>query len=108
MIRRLSLARWKASKERFHEAERGVMFRRVGEPRRISRAGFLRFAVGGLLATSFRSEALAQVTGKMLTRPIPSSGEGLPVVGLGTWRTFDVGTSVQERAPLRQVLSILF
>lgn len=25
----------------------------------------------------------------MLTRPIPSSGERLPVIGLGTWQTFD-------------------
>jgi aryl-alcohol dehydrogenase-like predicted oxidoreductase len=25
----------------------------------------------------------------VLTRPIPSSGEALPVVGLGTWQTFD-------------------
>ena len=27
----------------------------------------------------------------MLTRPIPSTNEPLPVVGLGTWQTFDVG-----------------
>lgn len=40
----------------------------------------------------------------MLTRPIPSTGESLPVVGLGTWRTFDVGTGPAERAPLREVL----
>ena len=26
----------------------------------------------------------------MLTRTIPSSGEALPVIGLGTWQTFDV------------------
>lgn len=27
------------------------------------------------------------------TRKIPASGEPLPVVGLGTWQTFDVGAS---------------
>src|SRR5688572_27460792 len=27
----------------------------------------------------------------MLTRPIPRSGEQLPVIGLGTWQTFNVG-----------------
>jgi len=37
-------------------------------------------------------------------RPIPSSGEPIPVVGLGTWRTFDVGGAAAERAPLREVL----
>ena len=43
----------------------------------------------------------------MLTRAIPSSGEKLPVIGLGTWQTFDVGTSAAERAPLEGVLSEL-
>jgi diketogulonate reductase-like aldo/keto reductase len=36
--------------------------------------------------------------------PIPSSGEKIPVVGLGTWRTFDVGASATERDPLEEVL----
>ncbi|MCK6692882.1 MAG: aldo/keto reductase, partial [Thermoanaerobaculia bacterium] len=40
----------------------------------------------------------------MLTRPIPSSGEALPVVGLGTWIQFDVGAAESERQPLREVL----
>ena len=39
-----------------------------------------------------------------IERPIPSSGEKIPVVGLGTWRTFDVGASAAERDPLEQVL----
>jgi diketogulonate reductase-like aldo/keto reductase len=39
----------------------------------------------------------------LLVRPIPSSGERIPVIGLGTWRTFDVGGTA-ERAPLREVL----
>ncbi len=44
----------------------------------------------------------------MRKRPIPSTGALLPVIGCGTWRTFDVGTSEAERAPLAEVLSILF
>jgi len=44
----------------------------------------------------------------MLTRPIPSSGEALPVVGLGTYQVFDVGTARAARAPLAEVLRILF
>jgi diketogulonate reductase-like aldo/keto reductase len=39
----------------------------------------------------------------LLVRTIPSSGESIPVIGLGTWRTFDVGGGA-ERAPLRDVL----
>lgn len=40
----------------------------------------------------------------LLQRPIPSSGETIPAVGLGTWQTFDVGASPSEREPLREVL----
>ena len=40
----------------------------------------------------------------ILTRPIPATGELLPVVGLGTWQTFDVGSGSAERAPLEEVL----
>jgi diketogulonate reductase-like aldo/keto reductase len=40
----------------------------------------------------------------ILRREIPSSGERIPAVGLGTWRTFDVGSAASERAPLRDVL----
>ena len=40
----------------------------------------------------------------LLTRTIPSTNEALPAVGLGTWQTFDVGDSADERAPLEAVL----
>jgi len=42
----------------------------------------------------------------MKTRRIPSSGEEIPIVGLGTWQSFDVGASVSERRPLEEVLSL--
>ncbi|HEX5816886.1 MAG TPA: aldo/keto reductase, partial [Methylomirabilota bacterium] len=41
--------------------------------------------------------------GAGILRAIPSSGETLPVIGLGTWQTFDVGTGA-ERASRQQVL----
>jgi diketogulonate reductase-like aldo/keto reductase len=41
----------------------------------------------------------------LITREIPSSGERLPVIGLGTWQTFDVGRGAAARAPLVEVLS---
>jgi diketogulonate reductase-like aldo/keto reductase len=43
-------------------------------------------------------------TTPLLTRRIPSSGEDVPVIGLGTWQTFDVGASPTERQPLEEVL----
>jgi len=44
----------------------------------------------------------------MLTRKIPSTSEALPVIGCGTWQTFDVGPGAAERAPLAEVLKTLF
>lgn len=73
---------------------------------RLRRRDFLRAAlcVGSAWALGI-PWAGAQAPGKMRTRAIPSSDETLPVVGLGTSRTFDVGTSAEEREPLKQVLT---
>jgi diketogulonate reductase-like aldo/keto reductase len=46
----------------------------------------------------------AGATTAILQRPIPSSGEAIPAIGLGTWRTFDVGGSAADRDPLKEVL----
>jgi diketogulonate reductase-like aldo/keto reductase len=46
----------------------------------------------------------ARAAPAMLTRPIPSTGETVPAVGLGTWRTFDVAPAPGARDPLREVL----
>ncbi|GMR13596.1 MAG: aldo/keto reductase [Gemmatimonadota bacterium] len=43
-------------------------------------------------------------TGGLITKPIPSSGERIPVVGIGTARRYNVGARAAERAPLREVL----
>ncbi|PZR07215.1 MAG: aldo/keto reductase [Archangium gephyra] len=40
----------------------------------------------------------------MRTRPIPRSGELLPVIGLGTWQTFDT----RELVPLKEVVTGFF
>ena len=41
---------------------------------------------------------------RILNRTIPSSGEELPVIGIGTWKTFDVGSAAADRTPLEEVL----
>jgi diketogulonate reductase-like aldo/keto reductase len=48
--------------------------------------------------------AAGTASAEIRTRPIPSSGELLPCVGLGTWRQFDVGPSPDARTPLKEVL----
>ncbi len=40
----------------------------------------------------------------IIQRTIPSTGDKLPGVGLGTWLQFDVGSSEEERKPLVDVL----
>jgi diketogulonate reductase-like aldo/keto reductase len=40
----------------------------------------------------------------LIRRPIPSSGELLPAIGLGTAWAFDVGSRAAEREPLREIL----
>jgi aryl-alcohol dehydrogenase-like predicted oxidoreductase len=40
----------------------------------------------------------------LLKRNIPRTGDPLPVIGLGTWQTFDVSGQKSARAPLKEVL----
>jgi diketogulonate reductase-like aldo/keto reductase len=75
----------------------------------ITRREFLQATTSSLVAGSLApwTGAIAGDPG-ILRKAIPSSGELLPVVGLGTWQTFHVGPSPAERAPLRDVLRVLF
>ncbi|MFN0242157.1 MAG: aldo/keto reductase [Planctomycetota bacterium] len=55
--------------------------------------------------TSRKSEGTAMpATSAPIVRAIPSTGETVPVIGLGTWETFDVGAQKDDRAPLADVL----
>jgi diketogulonate reductase-like aldo/keto reductase len=54
-----------------------------------------------LMATTLMTEE------SIIRRNIPSSGEKLPVVGVGTWQTFDVGDAESDRKPLKEVLTTL-
>jgi diketogulonate reductase-like aldo/keto reductase len=47
-------------------------------------------------------------SGTLLTRTIPSSGEALPVIGLGSWITFNVGNDRAARANCTQVMRHFF
>jgi diketogulonate reductase-like aldo/keto reductase len=61
--------------------------------------------IAGVAAVSFlRSAQSAEKAGAVITRPIPSSGEQLPVIGMGTSRTFDVADDATARAPLAGVM----
>jgi diketogulonate reductase-like aldo/keto reductase len=74
----------------------------------LSRRGLL----GGLAATGAAaalgpSAALGQAH-TIITRPIPSSGEAMPVIGLGSWITFNVGDDVVARDGCAEVMRAFF
>jgi diketogulonate reductase-like aldo/keto reductase len=68
----------------------------------LSRRALLCCAGGALLPVS------AQPAQAVITKPIPSSGEALPVIGLGTWITFNVGNDPAARAERAEVMRRFF
>jgi diketogulonate reductase-like aldo/keto reductase len=65
------------------------------------RRALLALLAAGALGTEL-SPTLAQT--RIMTKPIPSTGEPLPLIGVGTWQTFDVGADASARAPLAEVI----
>jgi diketogulonate reductase-like aldo/keto reductase len=68
-------------------------------------ASMIAGGTAGLLVTGSTARAEATATPAILQRAIPSSGEKLPAIGLGSWQVFDVGPGAAERQPLEEVLS---
>jgi len=66
-------------------------------------------AIGGVLGAALSGSMRVMAAGAetMVTRPIPSSGEAMPVIGLGTWQVFDVGSGDPARQKLADVLRML-
>ncbi len=54
------------------------------------------------------SAAWAQQAPQPLLKRIPSSGEAIPAVGLGSWITFNVGDDTQARATCTEVMRQFF
>jgi len=65
----------------------------------MKRRGFL------LLGTALALGLARAQEKKIMTRKIPSTGEELPAIGLGTWQVFDAGSDAAARAPLREVIA---
>lgn len=64
--------------------------------------------IGCAAATTLITPSLYAInSNSIMKRIIPSSGEQLPVIGLGTWQTFDVGNNQEKREPLLDVLKTM-
>ena len=61
-------------------------------------------ALAGVPALALVTSANAITAGGLIERAIPSTGERLPAIGLGTWQTFDVGPDAAARRALKEVL----
>ncbi|WP_193367438.1 aldo/keto reductase [Pelagibius marinus] len=66
-----------------------------------------RAVLGGLAALPFAGR-LARAQGAPITRAIPSSGESIPVIGMGSWITFNVGDDRKLRDERAEVLREFF
>ena len=62
-------------------------------------------ALGGVMALPYSAAA---ASGPLLTRQIPTTGELVPAIGMGTWITFNVGQSEALRSARRDVLQAFF
>jgi diketogulonate reductase-like aldo/keto reductase len=66
--------------------------------------------LSGLAATTAIASPLAAMAqqSSVLTKPVPSSGEALPLVGLGSWITFNVGDDPSARDACAEVMAAFF
>jgi len=61
-------------------------------------------ALAGVPAFALVNSTNAITAGGLIERAIPSTGERLPAIGVGTWQTFDVGPDAAARRALKEVL----
>lgn len=74
----------------------------------LNRRQMLKLLAAGAATVSLPSGLAFAGPGRMLKKPIHSSGEAVPVVGMGTWKTFNVGQDEQLRLARTQVLEEFF
>jgi aryl-alcohol dehydrogenase-like predicted oxidoreductase len=74
----------------------------------MNRRELLRSAVSLVSAASVTARPAHAGPADLLARRIPSSGEEIPLIGLGTSGPFEVGATRAERAPLGEVLEAFF
>jgi aryl-alcohol dehydrogenase-like predicted oxidoreductase len=80
---------------------------RFSTRRLFSRREILAFGAGIGAATALRIAPAFAAATPVLTRPIPRTGERLPVVGLGTAIVFDIGDDAGQRAERRAVIQTM-
>ncbi|WP_054032885.1 aldo/keto reductase [Desulfatitalea tepidiphila] len=80
----------------------------ITKPIRLSRRAFMGSLGLMTLGVAFTPRDILAMVPEPLERAIPSSGERIPVIGMGTSRTFNAGSHPDEIERLADVLSIFF
>lgn len=75
---------------------------------RLSRRALMNALGAAAAAAMIAPPAAKAQPSPLITKPIPSSGEELPVIGLGSWITFNVGEDVVLRDECAQVMQAFF
>lgn len=75
----------------------------------LSRRDLIKLGAGAGLAMAlpWRERLLRAQEAGLVTKPIPSSGEGIPVVGIGT-RSYNTGATPEEMEQFRATLDVFF
>lgn len=68
----------------------------------------LKIIATGIATATLVPQALLASSDRLVRKPIPSSGQTIPVIGMGTWRTFNVGDDEQLRLERTRVLEAFF
>ena len=73
-----------------------------------NRRTFLKTIAGVCLLSATPQSLLSSDTDDLLLKKFSDTGERLPVIGMGTWITFNVGNNIQTRNQRTQVLGTFF
>ena len=73
----------------------------------IARTWTRRDILRGAAATGISTIPALAEERRMIDRPIPASGERLPVIGLGTYSVFDVPSTTEEIARRKEIVDLL-
>ncbi len=74
----------------------------------LNRRHFIQALTAGTMASLWPSSLNAKPQTSILTKTIPSSGQAIPAIGIGSWITFNVGRDPSLRQSRTKVLKAFF
>lgn len=78
---------------------------------KLSRREWMQLSVAlgaGAILPNTLSASLMNQPADILQRAIPGTKELLPIIGMGTWQTFDIGEGKEQRKQMRDILAAFY